>query len=274
MDHGVRRRRDLLRRGFTPYEIKKALRSGALTTLRDGWYARTDADPDVARAVRLGGALSCVSALQKHGLWTPPGYGSLHVRGDKHHRGPHSCRGYGGHFPVTQALDDIPLALLCAARCCTREDWIVLADSAMNKNHWQIDDLRRLLPRVPWVVEEMLRHCDPGSQSGTETIARVRLRAAGYKVVVQPPVAAFRGHSDLRIGNLLIECDSREFHDGQRDYEYDRYRDRKALVDEWLTIRLTYANILFDWIDVLSDIQAITRADRHRVRKAGFADRK
>lgn len=49
------------------------------------------------------------------------------------------------------------------------------------------------------------------------------------------------------------------------------HRDRRALVDGWIVMRLTYDDILCDWDGVLANIRAITRADRHRAR--GVEDR-
>ncbi|WP_341268219.1 hypothetical protein [Gordonia malaquae] len=57
-------------------------------------------------------------------------------------------------------------------------------------------------------------------------------------------------------------------HSSREDYERDHHRDRRALLDGWLTMRLTYDDILYDWPGTLADIRAITRADRHRARSA------
>ncbi|GED96008.1 hypothetical protein [Gordonia crocea] len=261
-------RRTLIGRGFSDVQIKRAVREGRLTPVRRGWYARDRADPDAVTAVRKGGALTCVSALDKHGLWVPPGKTRLHIRLSRHH-GPAraSCRGYGGPCPVDQAVDDIPHALLCAARCVPEDYWVAIADSVLRRRAVSVEELRGCMPCVPPAVERMLRKCDGRSQSGTESIARVRLRGEGFKVVVQPEVASFHGHADLRIGRLLVECDSFEFHAADRDaYRYDRYRDRKSLVGRWFTMRLTYDDVVYGWGEVLNDIREFTRADRHRLR--------
>ncbi len=267
MDFGVFTRRELIGLGYSDAQIKRAVRHGTLTRLRTGWYARAGADPDVIMAVRKGGALACVSALHKHGLWVPPGPGRNHVRRSKHHAtaGPGWCRGYGGPYPVERAVDDIPQALLCAARCVDEDYWIAIADSLLHRRSLSLDDLCRALPCVPPAVQRLLRQCDAQSQSGTESIARARLRREGFAVVVQPAVASYHGHADLRIGRLLLECDSFEFHNVDRDaYRYDRYRDRKSLVGGWFTMRLTYDDIVYGWPEALADIRAFTRADRHR----------
>jgi very-short-patch-repair endonuclease len=72
------------------------------------------------------------------------------------------------------------------------------------------------------------------------------------------------GRTDLRIGRLLLECDSITHHTSLENYHNDRRRDRRALVDGWLTMRITYDDVLYGWDGILADIRAITRPDRHR----------
>ncbi|MFT4201599.1 endonuclease domain-containing protein [Gordonia sp. (in: high G+C Gram-positive bacteria)] len=265
MDCGVFRRAALLEAGHTEVSLRRALRDGSLTKVCTGWYATANADKAVVSAVQQGGALTCVSALEKHGLWVPPGARRrLHLRPTRHREQRRHCCAYGGPYPVETAVDDIDIALLCAAKCVPGEQWIAIADSVLRKKCLTVDDLRRQLPCVPPAVDRLISQCDAKSQSGTESIARVRLRGAGYKVVVQPDVKSYGGHADLRIGRLLIECDSVGFHTDLEAYRYDRYRDRKSLVDGWMTLRLTYEDVMFGWPEALADIRAITRAERHR----------
>lgn len=114
-------------------------------------------------------------------------------------------------------------------------------------------------------VRDLLGRTDPRAQSGTESISRIRLRALGYDVVVQPKIAGVQW-ADLRIGKLILECDSALHHSSPADSKRDRHRDRRALIDGWMTMRLTYDNILYEWEETLEDIRAITQHDRHRAR--------
>ncbi|WP_415032175.1 endonuclease domain-containing protein [Gordonia sp. (in: high G+C Gram-positive bacteria)] len=148
----------------------------------------------------------------------------------------------------------------------TAEDFIVVADSVLCTKKMGIADLQRALTGlISAKHQRLLEKCDPRSQSGTETITRLRLRAANYKVVVQPRIPGV-GHSDLRIGKLILECDSKQHHTNLEDYERDRWRDRKSLLAGFVTIRLTYSMVIHQWAEVFADIQAFTRADRHRKR--------
>ena len=267
MDIGVYSRAELQQRGLGGWQLRKLVRDGSLIRLRPGWYATETADAVVVEAVRRGGALSCVSALRHHGLWVPPGYDRVHVRASKHNKahGTRSCQGRGRPKPVTAAVDSIPVALDCATRCMGAEDWIVVCDSALNSGGLTSAGLKSAMGPVTQRVSDLMDKCEPESQSGTESITRLRLRAAGFTVVVQPVVLGI-GRVDMRVGRLLIECDSQRHHTSLENYRNDRRRDRKALLGKWLTMRITYDDVLHGWEEILADIRSITRADRHRIR--------
>ena len=268
MERGVFSSAELHKIGHDDWRIRKLVRDGMLIRLRAGWYATPVADAVVAEAVRMGGALSCVSALKCHGLWVPPGYDRVHVRVSKHgkHKRALFCQGPGRPLPVVTALDPIPISLGCAVKCMTDEDWIAVCDSALNKDsRMTIPDLQCEMGVVPSRVRDLMAKCDPRSQSGTETLTRLRLRAAGFTVHVQPEIPEV-GWVDLRIGRLLIECDSERHHTSLENYRNDRRRDRNALRGRWLTMRITYDDVLYGWDDVLADVRAIARTGRHRIR--------
>lgn len=126
--------------------------------------------------------------------------------------------------------------------------------------------LRGEMGPLPKYVQEMFAKTDGRSQSGTESIVRARLRALHFTVEVQPQITEL-ARSDLRIGNLIIECDGRQYHSDREAYQNDRTRNRKATVGKWLTFRLTYDDVLYGGDEVLEDIRAITRHDRHCTRK-------
>lgn len=267
MDFGVYSTKELLQHGLSTWQIRRHAQTGLLTGLRRGWYATATADPDVVAAVRTGGVLSCVSALRKHRLWVAPGYQQVHMRPtrDGELKSARACVGFGRPPTALTAVDPIPVALLSAARCMSGEHWIATCDSAMNNAGMTVPQMVSEMGDCAHRVSALLQRCDPDAQSGTESITRVRLRAEGFAVVVQPRVAGV-GRTDLRIGRLIIECDSISHHTSLESYQNDRRRDRRALVDGWLTMRVTYDDVMYGWEEVLADIRAITRADRHRRR--------
>ncbi|MFT3661822.1 MAG: hypothetical protein QM809_10595 [Gordonia sp. (in: high G+C Gram-positive bacteria)] len=146
------------------------------------------------------------------------------------------------------------------------EDWVATCDSYLNAAGITADQFLALLGHGgDGRLKRLLAMTDPRSQSGTESIVRVRLKARGFAVISQPVIAGV-GHVDLRIGMLLIECDSMQHHTDPAAYQRDRTRDRKSAVGGWITLRLTYDDVLYGWDEVLQDIKAITDKGRHRAR--------
>ncbi len=278
-DCGVFTLNELTALGWTAEDIKQARRTETLTPLGYGWVRAVNADWQAVAAVTAGGALSCVSALrfhQKHGhpgIWIPSGHNETHVRRSKHKKnaprpsGPFRwCQGFGQPLPVRTAVDPITLAIGCAARCLPAEEWIAIVDSILSTTEWTIPDLQADMGRVARSVSAMFERCDPRSQSGTESIVRLRLIAAGFDVEVQPSIGD-RERADLRTGSLLIECDGESYHSDRAAFGNDRRRDRMTMLDRWMTMRLTYDDVLYGWDQVLEEIRAVTRQDRHRIRR-------
>lgn len=264
--HGVYFRDEFEAFGMGARDRRAAISAGTLTSPRKDWTAVEGHDPNVAAAVKAGGVLSCVSALKRYGFWVPPGYPDSHVRKARI-RTDQTCRGFSPIASGRTAVDSIVTALECAVRCMAEEDWIAVCDSIQEKLGISAESLRSEIGALPKHVIELFGKTDGRSQSGTESIARVRLRAQHFKVVVQPQITEL-ARSDLRIGRLILECDGTQYHSDPESYQKDRTRDRKATVGQWLTFRLTYDDVLFGWKEVLEDIRAITRADRHRIRRA------
>lgn len=267
MDSGVYHRSELVARGADDNYLRNQVRNGVLTRVRRGWYATPTADESVVTAIGRGGVLGCASALHHHRLWVPQGLDSLHVRASKHLTGGRRdfCTLPSRPLPATTAVDPIPVALLSASRCMSAEDWIVVCDSALNTLGIDVDELRRAMPQTSRHILDMLDRCDGRSMSGTESITRLRLRAQGFRVEVQPYVEGV-GYVDLRVGRLLIECDSKQHHTSAAAYQNDRRRDRKSLIGGWMTIRVTHDDVVFGWDETFADVLAVTRTDRHRIR--------
>lgn len=265
---GVVSTRQLLRAGYDAEGIRSEVDSGALRRLRHGWYATSDADLEIVRAVEDGCLVTCATALEHHGLWVPEGHEGLHSRVTRYGR-RHShdrCRRYGRPTPAVGAIDDVAVALEYAARCFDSEGFVILCDSALHHGKLTIDDLAAEFRHAPDSIRRLIDKCDRRAASGTETAARLRLRAAGMKVEVQHYVPGM-GYVDLLIGErLALELDSRDHHTGESSYESDRRRDRKVVADGLIPLRLTYGQVFREWDATFADIQRIVRQNIHRRR--------
>ncbi|CAD6007924.1 protein of unknown function [Agreia sp. COWG] len=68
----IAHRSQLVAHGLSERQLASAVDEGRLERIRRGWYAAPEAPADVVRAVRVGGALTSVSATRLSGIWTPP----------------------------------------------------------------------------------------------------------------------------------------------------------------------------------------------------------
>ncbi|MFW0782939.1 hypothetical protein AAFP35_00330 [Gordonia sp. CPCC 206044] len=265
---GVVATRQLIGAGYDEKAISVAVDDGALDRLRHGWFATGAAEPAVVEAVRGGGLLTCVSSLQRHGLWIPEGHEGVHSRVTRYGRrhGPDGCRRYGRPSPAVGAIDDVATSLHYAARCLTLEEFIIVCDSALHHRKLTDDDLTQEFRRSPDRIRTAITKCDRRAASGTETAARLRLRSAGLAVEVQHEVSGV-GWVDLLVGgSLAIELDSRDHHTGADNYESDRHRDRLLIALGYIPLRLTYGQVFRHWESTYADIERMIRRGIHRRR--------
>lgn len=264
---GVAPRHVLESWGNDPREIREAAASGALTRVRHGWFATPQADPEVVRAVKAGAALGCVSVLRRHSVWCVDT--RTHLRtGRQGLRRPMSgariCPLPGDNAAPHRAVDDLDTALLCASRCCTDEDLLVVLDSVVNLGLRSRAEIERLLERSPRRVQRVVDRMDL-AESGTETMVRARLRAR--HVTLRPQVQIGNiGRVDLLVGtSLVIEVDSERHHTSPEAYERDRERDRRLRALGYTVVRLTYDQVVHGWSAVEPDIlHMIARKDHLR----------
>ena len=266
---GVYTYRELLTTGSRT-ELLRGLESGAVTRLRRGWYALQGADPEVATAVRSGGVLSCMSALRRHEVWVPDSDPILHpqkihVRGNSqaHRRRTGFCERFGRPQPEASSVDDVLTALAHAARCVDDETFVVLCDSILNKQLASRSAVAGLFRNSPAKYRELLEQVDPKADSGLESLGRQRIKAMGLPVRSQVYIEGL-GTVDLLVGDrLIIEFDGKGYHAGDAEFVNDRRRDRVAVVQGYLVIRLTYWQVVAQWPAVERDIRLLTDRGDH-----------
>ncbi|WP_072312712.1 endonuclease domain-containing protein [Agrococcus sp. Marseille-P2731] len=266
----------LMAAGATRWQIEVSLKLGELIRVRPGWFATSASDASARAAVAAGGCLSCFSALRLHGVWVPEGKGA-HVRLPEHRRRRKvrpdgtrgarlpSCRSFGLEAPITAAADDLEVAFRCALRCGSREEIVVIIDSILQRRLASRAALERWARDAPLAVRTLLDLADGRSESGSESMVRLRLRS--LQVATRIQVRVTEGvRVDLLVGErLIIECDSKEHHTAAEAYESDRRRDRRLTARGFVVLRLSYRQIHDEWAEIEQDILAIVRRGGHRV---------
>lgn len=264
-DAGVMTWDEMIAAGETQSSVRRAVAAGTLIRLRRGWYARSTADHQVVEAVTRGGVLSCVSALRFHGVWVPGSRRVVHARANPtRDRAGGFCSQFGRPEAEHGAVDEIPIALRHAARCLDAEGFVVVCDSLVNSQRYTIGGLRSVLRSAPEGVLALLDRCDGAAQSGTETMVRLRLRSRNITVRTQVRIGGV-GTVDTVVGDrLIIETDGERYHSGLERFTEDRRRDREAARLGYITLRLTYADVVDTWDLTEAVILEIVRSGRHR----------
>lgn len=273
---------ELYAAGITRGRLRRLLADGCLIRARQGWYALPSTAADALAALRIGGRLDCVSALEALGCWRPDGCG-LHVAvpGDAVRlRAPGDARArldVSDHVTVHWNDDEvgerlsvtIERALEQMVRCQPAEFAVAIADSALAATKGR----RPLISRSAWRriasshprSGRLLLEVDPLSGSGTESVFRIRLLVrCGLRPRAQVAVRGV-GRVDFLLGRrLVIEVDSEMFHANPAQYHADRRRDALLSARGYRVLRFTYQQVLHDWPLVEASVRAAVRRGDHR----------
>lgn len=255
--------------------IRTAVRAGDVIPVRQGWYAGRGIPPLVLGAVRVGGRLTCATALVMHGCWdlgdprlhviVDPTASRLRLPHDKRTRLADQPAGVRVHWRASAAEGRLvmpPLECFVDAIGCLRDDLVlVLADSYLrahpaSRSTWP-RSIREMGTRAHFLLE-----ADGICESGTETLFYTRFRElAPRRQVVIPGI----GRVDFLIGDrLVIEIDGAEFHSSGDRFEADRRRDALLSQRGYRVLRFTYRQVMFRWPEVEAAVwAAVARGDRY-----------
>jgi hypothetical protein len=118
----------------------------------------------------------------------------------------------------------------------------------------RLADVFRLLPEKYSALRALV---DGRAESGPETLVRLMLRGLGCTVDVQVEFEGV-GRVDLLVnGWLVVECDSREYHDTWAQQVKDRNRDLALAARGYVTLRLTAAQIMYRPAEVLAALTGL-----------------
>ncbi|MGN6444580.1 type IV toxin-antitoxin system AbiEi family antitoxin domain-containing protein [Amnibacterium sp.] len=283
---------DLLARGKSEREIRRAVEQGRLVVVRRGLLAVPGTPELLQRAARVGGVATSVTGAATLGLWTPPDpppgqvrvrphrpeHDRLHVAFRRTTTRFHDPR--DGTLPLdrtsavvlhrtapevvaTAAATGIapPLTMLeHAFRSLPPERALAILDSALHLRFLCTADLPALAARLPGRLRPIVLAADGRADSGTETITRYLLRLLGLRVEVHPVLEGI-GEVDLLVeGRLIVELDGKEWHDDDEAFERDRRRDLVAATTRYRSLRFTWRQVLFEWPSVEAAVLAALAA--------------
>jgi very-short-patch-repair endonuclease len=275
------RRRDLLAQGFTDRDIKAALGRHRIFRVRQGWYSVPDAPEPAIRAVRVGGRLTSISALESYGLRVPR-QTRVHVavkgtasrlrrpddrrrRLDRHDevRVHWIDRRDAGGNAWRVSLEDALLAVLVEE---SREIAVACCSAVMHHMKWSARRLGTVFSGAPEHVRCWRGLVSGLDESHGETFARLWLTDAGVRFEQQVVIENV-GRLDFRVGpNSYVEIDGGQHDpewtgDGKSTWDNDHDRDTTAAIGGGTVLRFNYRQLYRDWPRVLAAIERTVADD-------------
>jgi hypothetical protein len=252
--------------------LAAALRSGRIVRVRRGVLACDHADELEVQAAASGGAVTCTSVLATHGVWVagstgfhiqvPPTASRVGHQGTVHWGRPR----FGMETPWRASRLQ---SLWQAMHCLDEENALAAIESAIRLGFVDAAEVRMLVAHAPDRLRPWLRHLCHTSQSGNETVVRVRLQRVGYRVVSQGAVPGM-GHEDLVIEDCVgLDVDGRRWH-GEDRFVIDRDRDLRVEGLGRSALRIAAPHIWDSWPSTLAVIdRVVADALRERQRRTG-----
>lgn len=260
-DH-LARRSELVSLGHSSGSIDLALRRGILVRPVKGWVATSLARRDAIVAVLHRGRLTDASALRAMGVWAgtntdihvcvPPNTPGSRARllvPLAHFAASTTGRVVRHWTPLrfdsdrswrTSAMD----ALVAFSKRESTEYATAAIESALFLKALPPRSLPALARCLPRKLQPYVPQLDGRSESGTETIARLRLAPLCRRIDIQVRVGQHR--LDILIdGWLNVEIDSEEWH-GQDRLANSR-RDTWLVGQGYVVLRFDYQEVMYEW---------------------------
>ncbi len=267
---GIVQKQQLVRRGARDLDLTRAVRDGAVFRARHGWYSTLPPMDPRVQAVRVGGRLTGISAVEAAGGWVL-GRHPLHV--SLHDNAARLRSRVNRHVRFDAAHDDTVLhwedsGVATRGSVCSVdirdalyrvvldepfEQAIAALDWALNTGTIDLIDFESLLLSLPAEFLGMRDWVDVACDSLPESLSRTRLRLRGHRVESQRALGDLQ-HIDMVVDECVgVETDGDRFH---RDrFEEDRAKDLDITITRLHCIRPSARAVFDDWPRVLLAIE-------------------
>jgi hypothetical protein len=259
--------------GLTRHRLAAQVAAGALVRVRKGRYVTPETHPALVGAARYGGRLDCVSLLATLGVFVRESRGSHVQFTPGTTRLPARPPQIVAHWRFAAAdadalAADLVGALVQACRCQPPRDAIATLESAWHHGLIDESDVEEIFRRLPRRFRPLRGLLDPRSESGAETLMRLLVVGLGCVVDVQVDLPGV-GRVDLIVdGWLIVECDSRAFHEGWAAQVRDRRRDLAAAALGYTTVRPLADDIYYRREEILNTMKKVLRHDPGRLQNS------
>jgi len=295
------RRRDLLALGYSDWHLKMALAAKRIFRVRQGWYSVPDAPEAAIRAVRVGGELTGVAALETYGFRVPrrPRVDLLVAANACRLRQPANRRKrldlsgetrvrWSGQRRLARAdplswrvsIDDALERIIATE---ARDVAVACVSAVAHKQQWSRSRIAAVFAKAPQRFRCWASLVDSRDEAHGETYVRLWCLDAGVGYAPQAYVAGV-GRLDGQLSpNVFVEVDGAQHDpewsgDGESSYANDTHRDIRLAVLGGTAIRITYK--MLDrrrggalWAECLAgieravadDLELVERRSRHPV---------
>jgi very-short-patch-repair endonuclease len=253
---------ELISFGATSHGLTVAVRGRHLIRARRDHYALPGTDQQILAAVRFGGRIGCVSALNAAGIFAYDA-SDTHIHMDESmsrsrrprnrlvsltprnrdgcdlHWWPLFDEDHGCEYAV-----GTPDALAQSLRC--QKPWHALAslDNALFLGMIEAGDLRQIFASIPSRLHYLMPLVDGRAEAGQETVLRMIVREAGLNYELQVWIPGV-GRVDMLVeGCVVVEADSRLAHDGWEKHVEDRRRDLVLASQGYMSLRPAYQHTM------------------------------
>lgn len=275
----VAARGELIAYGATSRSLTAAVRFGHLVRLRRDHYVLPNAAVDLRQAVRIGGAVTCVSALKLHDVFAfdtslthvalpstmsrlrSPTRNPGRFRPDDRGRAAlhwWPCRMEGEAREVVDLVD----AVAHAIRCQPRELAIASIDNVLHQGLLTMTDIEEIFAGLPDRFRAYVAGIDRRAEAGQETVLRLLAKSDGYRVELQRYFPGV-GRVDILVEDcVVLEADSRTHHDGWEKHVRDRGRDIALAKLGYPSLRPAFQHTMYHPDEVRAAIRGLVTATK------------
>lgn len=274
-----------LRDGVPRGQLARACESGGLVRVRPGYFVLPDTDSRVVESIRVGGRLACTSAAANYGIFSFE-QGPLHIhfkasdsrltssrQGKRLVPAMHEekTKIHWGALMEPSEGNEYRVGLVDAIRqtfmCQDHRVAMATLENALHVNRLPEGAVSVIFSRLPGRLQWLRPLVDGRSESGQETVLRLILIEAGFHVDIQVPIERV-GRVDMVVeGLVVVEADSRQFHDGWEAHARDRARDVDLASLGYMSLRVLYRDIMFDQQRIILAVRGLL--ETQTMRRAG-----
>lgn len=279
------RRRDLLALGHTDGGLRAAMGDHSIFRVRHGWYSVPDVPEPAVHAVRVGGRLTGIAALESYGIRVPrrsrvdiaiPRHACRLRRPGERRERLEESDGVDTHWIDSTVAElgsrsrwrvSVDDALVHILHTENRDIAIACCSAVMHIFRWPARRMDAVFDRAPQRAAGWRPLVDGRDEAHGETFARLWCRDAGIPWLPQPRVARV-GRLDGQVApNVYVEIDGGQ-HDeawtgeGESSFEADHVRDARMAALGKCVLRFTYRMLYTDWPQCLATIRRAIDDDR------------